>query len=133
MKKITVDTNVVLRLLVGDDERQRAQAEEILIHADMVFIPTTVFCEIVWVLLRSYKLSTADVISALEQIIEIENASLHEDEVMAGLELMRLGGDFADGVNEYCGRKMGGYEFATFDKKAANLMIKQGKKINFLK
>lgn len=133
MKKITIDTNIILRLLIGDDEQQRIQAEEVLTHADRVFIPTTVFCETVWILLRSYKLSAADVISALEWIMEIENAYLHEDEVMAGLELMRLGGDFADGVNEYCGRKMGSYEFATFDKKAANLMAKQGKNVNLLK
>lgn len=132
MKKITIDTNVLIRLLVGDDEQQQQQSEAVLVNADKVFIPTSVLCEVVWVLLRSYKLTMSHVIEAIEQIMEIENVYLQEDEVMAGLELMRLGGDFADGVNEYCGRKMGGVEFVTFDKKAAHLMKKQGKKINLL-
>jgi len=51
-----------------------------------------------------------------------------EEEVEAGLSMMREGGDFADGVNAYTGRQMssGNIIFASFDKKAVRLLVAQG-------
>jgi predicted nucleic-acid-binding protein len=46
--------------------------------------------------------------------------------VDVGLDVLRAGGDFADGVIAYAGVSDGGEVFATFDKKAAALIKKHG-------
>lgn len=132
MQHITADTNVLLRAVLGDDEMQQKQALTMLQTADAVFIPTTVLCELVWILMRSYKLSRLDTAETLAQLMQIGNVMVATDEAMAGLALLRSGGDFADGVNEYSGRLMGEQCFVTFDKKAVQLLSEQGKAVILL-
>ena len=132
---ITVDTNVLVRLFVcADDEdmRQRTIAKEILEEAKQLVIPTSVFCETVWVLPNHYKIKRDNILSVLENFIKIPKIHFQKGEIAAGLALMRLGGDFADGVNEYTGTQMGSEQFITFDKKAAKLLIRQGKNVRLL-
>lgn len=95
-------------------------------------IPTSVFCETVWVLLNHYKIKRDNILSVLENFIRIPKIHFQKGEIAAGLALMRLGGDFADGVNEYTGTQMGSEQFITFDKKAAKLLIRQGKNVRLL-
>jgi predicted nucleic-acid-binding protein len=52
--------------------------------------------------------------------------------VEAGLTLLRAGGDFADGVIAFEGRRAGGEIFLTFDKQAARLVSQSGIETRFL-
>ena len=124
---ITVDTNVLIRLLTTDDIIQQQQAVALLDGADGVVVPTIIFCETVWVLRRLYRQSNQEIAAKLEGFLQHPKLLYKTDEVEAGFALMRQGGDFADGVNEYAGRQMGAEVFATFDKKAAKLLKAQGK------
>lgn len=78
-------------------------------------------CEFVWVLTRGYRLSTENVTLALERLLSAPNIVYDEPAVSVGLQFLRRGGDFADGVIAFSGRRLGGHQFATFDRRAAHL------------
>jgi len=126
--KIIADTNFLLRFILLDDETQLATAYRLLEACVELVIPTHVLCEIAWVLRARYKLSREQVLNALDYILTSEGVNVRDDEVEAGLALLRRGGDFADGVNAYSGRMMttGAAVFASFDRQAVRLLTEQG-------
>ena len=64
--KITADTNVLLRAVVGDDEAQQQVAIRTLESAELVAISAQSLCELVWVLDRGYKAARSDIASVIE-------------------------------------------------------------------
>lgn len=59
-----VDTNVVIRYLIGDDPRQGAKARAVIGEVP-VFVPRTVLLEAEWVLRGVYDMPPQQVIPAL--------------------------------------------------------------------
>lgn len=121
---IGVDSNVLVRFLVGDDVQQSALASRVFSAAspaDPVFIPVVVLVESWWVLRRAYEVPPADIIDAFERLglsgaAQIESA----DVVRRALSQARTGADFADAVIAGAARH-NGCKVLTFDKKAARL------------
>jgi len=65
----------------------------------------------------------------IKALCQTEKIVIADDEVKAGLDLMESGGDFADGVAAYVGRRLspGGMAvFASFDQTAVRLLSQQG-------
>jgi predicted nucleic-acid-binding protein len=124
--KITPDTNVLVRVLVEDDVRQSTIAESTLSRAEMVALATPALCELVWVLSRGYKLPGADIAEALRRILASANVVVNRPAVEAGLGVLDQGGDFADGVIAYEGKRLGAETFVSFDKKAVRLALATG-------
>src|SRR5690554_5816494 len=116
--KITADTNVLLRLILADDEAQGLAAVEAMESASLVAISVHSLCELVWVLERLYKKSLPEIAAALRGLIEAENVVVNRPVVEAGLAVLDVGGDFADGVIAFDGRFHGGETFVSFDKTA---------------
>lgn len=52
--KITADTNVLVRAIAGDDERQSSLAQAELAKADAIALASPALCELVWVLSQAY-------------------------------------------------------------------------------
>jgi hypothetical protein len=52
--------------------------------------------------------------------------------VEAGLATLEAGGDFADGVVAFDGRRLGGTAFASFDRKAVELVEASGGETHLL-
>jgi predicted nucleic-acid-binding protein len=126
--KITIDTNVLLRVVLHDDPQQAQAAEEILSKASLVAFPLPCLCELVWVLNRSYNFTRVELIHVVEKLCNIPNVAIDRAAVEAGLAVLKAGGDFADGVIAYEGAWLGGETFVSFDKKAVSPLAKQGKK-----
>jgi len=122
---IIADTNVIVRAIMLDPPAEGRKAMDLL-RSDQVVVPTVVFCEMVWVLRRVYKLSRLDVMQAFRAILGVGAITFDRLAVEAGLSMMEAGGDFADGVIAFEGRRLGGSVFATFDRKAAGLIGKSG-------
>lgn len=134
MSSIAIDTNVLVRLFVNDDEVQQNAAVELLEQAESVIIPTAVLIETVWVLNRSYKIPLADILALLRDFVSsVPKLVVQENEIEAGFAVMARNGDFADGVNAFCGAMLGAEQFATFDKQAAKLLQETGVKTLLLK
>lgn len=124
--KITADTNVLIRVLVGDNAEQSKVAEAVLKKADVVAISISALCELVWVLSRGYKTSPANIAASIRHVINASNVVVNRPVAEAGLALLESGGDFADGVIAHEGNWLGADTFVSFDKKAVKLIEASG-------
>ncbi len=124
--KITADTNLLVRALVGDDKKQSRLAQTALADAELVALTMPALCELIWVLSQGYKIPAPDIIEAIRRLINAANVVTNRPAVEAGLALLASGGDFADGVIAYEGRWLGAETFVSFDKKAVKLIEANG-------
>ena len=122
---MTADTNVLVRVFVKDEARQAVAAMTLLEEADVVAIPLSSLCELVWVLRRTYGFSKVDVASAVTTLMTVETVATNRPAVEAGIATLTAGGDFADGVIAYEGRFLGGETFVSFDRRAVSLLTQQ--------
>jgi predicted nucleic-acid-binding protein len=130
--KIAVDTNVLVRAITGDDERQSATAQAELSQAELAVLPIPALCELVWVLTRGYGITPREIGGAIRRLINSENVVVNRPAVEAGLAQLDAGGDFADGVIAYEGRWLGAEVFASFDRQAVTLMQDRGEPVRLL-
>ena len=130
--KISVDTNVLVRAVMGDDLTQARIATQVLTDAKLIAVALPCLCEFVWVLLRVYRLPTSDAIAAIRALLAATNVETNRPAVEAGLSMLEAGGDFADGVIAYEGNWLGGDTFVSFDKKAVSLLTAQGQSARLL-
>ncbi len=124
--RITVDTNVLVRAAVGDDPEQAEAAARLLREARVVVVSLVCLCELVWVLRRVYRFNRDSISIALRELIDATNALVDRPAAEAGMALLEVGGDFADGVIAFDGRRLGGETFVTFDKRAVARLAIQG-------
>lgn len=124
--KITVDTNILLRAVLADDDAQQSLAIDALESADMVAISLQTLCEYAWVLDRHYKAPRVEIVASIRQVLDMRNVVVNRPAVEAGLNVLEAGGDFADGVIAYDGHWLGGETFVSFDRKAVKLLTDQG-------
>jgi predicted nucleic-acid-binding protein len=120
------DTNILLRAIVGDDPKQSRLAEAELGKASAVVIPIPVFCELVWVLLQTYKMPASEVAAAVRGLLDSAKVLTNRPAAEAGYSILEGGGDFADGVIAYEGKELGGGTFVSFDKDAVKLLARHG-------
>jgi predicted nucleic-acid-binding protein len=130
--KITADTNVLARILTGDDERQSRIAQNTLAQSDMVALTIPALCELVWVLARGYKIDVAEIAAAIRALINSANVIVSRPAAEAGLALLEAGSDFADGVIAFEGSQLGAETFVSFDTKAVSLVAKIGEAARLL-
>src|SRR5258706_4936906 len=124
--KITADTNVLVRAIIGDNARQSKAAQAALKSADVVALAIPALCELVWVLSQGYKIPQREVAEAIRRLMNGANVVVNRPAVEAGLALLDAGGDFADGVIAYEGNWLGADAFVSFDKKAVKLIEARG-------
>ena len=130
--KVTVDTNILVRAVVRDNERQARAAATLLKDAEVIAVSLPCLCEFVWVLRRVYGFGQRDIAAALVALLEAGNVAVNRPAVDAGLAVLNAGGDFADGLIAYEGSWLGGDTFVSFDKKAVSLIAKQGQQARLL-
>ena len=123
---MTVDTNVLVRAVVQDEPAQASVASQLLLDATLIAIALPCLCKLVWVLLRVYAFSPADVATAIRALLGVATVEVNRPAVAAGLAVLEAGGDFADGVIAYEGNWLGGETFVSFDKKAVAVVTAQG-------
>ena len=109
-----IDTNVVVRFLVGDDKRQAARARA-AIEAGDIFVATTVLLESEWVLRSGYGFAPVQIAGALRGFAGLPGVAVEEPALLAeALHRLAEGMDFADALH------LGGAEhctaFLTFDR-----------------
>jgi len=130
--KVTVDTNVLVRAVVRDDPAQAVVAAKVLNDAKLIALALPCLCEFVWVLRRVYDIQPADVITAIRALLAAANVEVNRLAVEAGLALLEVGGDFADGIIAHEGSWLGGETFVSFDKKSFSLLNAQGSSVQLL-
>lgn len=115
---IAIDTNIVVRLLTGDDPDQARRARA-LIESNRVFVALTVMLESEWVLRSAYGFDRHRVMGALTAFAGLEAVVVERPNLLA--EAMRrcaAGMDFADAL--HLGAAEGCEAFVTFDRRFAS-------------
>lgn len=130
--KVAVDTNVLVRAVVGDDPAQAKIAAKVLRDAKLIAVALPCLCEFVWVLLRVYRFQAADAAAAIRALLAAANVEVNRPAVEAGLAVLDVGGDFADGVIAYEGHWLGAETYVSFDKKAVAFLAGQGQSARLL-
>ena len=111
---IAVDTSVLLRYLLHDDESQAERADAVFDGAETVLITDVVLVEAVWTLSgRKYRLAKADLVAGLERLFSDANIRFEDDQVVwralqayrgaasAGEAGLAKGAGFADALVVY--------------------------------
>ncbi|MCP2727096.1 type II toxin-antitoxin system VapC family toxin [Limnofasciculus baicalensis] len=96
---ISVDTNIVVRLLTQDDEQQYHKSLN-LFQEEEVFIPDTVILETEWVLRFAYQFNPVEICRAFRNLFGLPNVHLKNPNLMAQvLQWHENGLDFADALH----------------------------------
>ena len=130
--RVTVDTNVLVRVFAADDAVQNRAANVAMDAATEVILTLPMLCELAWVLSRGYRIPPDEIAQILRDLLETDNAELDRPAVEAGLAILEAGGDFADGVIAHEGRRLGADAFVSFDRKAVRLLQAQGEPARLL-
>jgi len=118
---IALDTNVLIRFLVEDDEAQSRRATKLIEGAvardEQLFISDIVMCETVWVLSSAYRFSRAEIVDSLSQLLRARSVVFSStDSIARALDAYRKErGDFADYLIREHARSAGAETVATFD------------------
>lgn len=117
-----LDTNVLVRFLVEDDEAQSAAAaaliDEALSREEGLFVSDIVVCETVWVLTAAYRVKRPAVIAILRDLLRAKQLVFSAPDLLSrALGAFTTGrGDFADYLIREHARAAGFDQVATFDR-----------------
>lgn len=119
---ISVDTNVIVRLLTGDDKSQFARARALFSEED-IFITTTVILECEWVLRYAYSFEQSVILNTFQSLFGLPNVHFESPEIiLSAIEWCQSGMDFADALHLAQSKKADA--FVTFDKKLIKAALK---------
>lgn len=121
MREIFVDTNIFLRFLVRDNEKQYRAARTLFLKIKQGkisgFTSLLVVAEIVWVLDSFYHFSREKIITALQSLLEFPNLEVEQAPIIR--EALRFfgkrGNDFLDCYNYAKAIQRGTTRIASFD------------------
>ena len=114
---IGVDTNILVRLIVADDEQQMAYALE-LAERETFFVSFTVLIETEWVLRSRYGYDRERIVTALTALDALIDLHFeHHDDVRWAIDRYAAAGELADYLHLAAARRVG--RFATFEKRLA--------------
>jgi len=122
-----LDTNVLVRYLVRDDNAQLAAAKRLISRSVAenlpLFVPVTVVLELEWVLRSSFHYGKGDVLHVLSNLLSAAELSFESERALeVALQLFRKGAaDFADCLHIALAVQAGAQPFWTFDKGAAKI------------
>ena len=117
-----VDTNVLVRILTRDDEKQASSADAFVARG--VWASHLVLAETAWVLSSLYDLGHEHVATAVEMLLHHEHIAVHDGETVAAAlqryrEKPNLG--FMDCLILETARKAGHLPLGTFDRALSKL------------
>lgn len=119
-----LDTNVVLRLIVGDDAKQ-ARAAEQLVASQPCTVAPSVLMECEWVLRGSYRFDAALIAASFRDLLALQHIDALEPALTQQvLKAYEAGMDFADALHAMQRRE--GDRFATFDRQLARRAARAG-------
>jgi len=117
-----LDTNVLIRYLVADDEAQAARAKR-YIESGPSYVNCIVLSEVVWVLESAYGYDKVAVVSVLEGLLSTHEVEVEDAEVaLAALhDYRRTTAGFTDCLVGRRNAAHGCNETGSFDKRAKNV------------
>ena len=122
---VGVDTNILIRFLVGDDEKQANKVYKLFKgiedDKDELFVPILVILELIWVLESVYEIIRSDILDSVSQLIlmpifKFENFTVIQKFIF---EAQQSKFDLSDLLIAHSANINGCEVILTFDKKAS--------------
>ncbi len=120
-----VDTNLLVRFLVNDDQRQAATVRQLLQRCEAekssLFVPLPVVLELLWVLDAAYGVGREELITALEDLLAMPVFEFDRQPAVRAflLAARRSDGDLSDLLIAHVAADAGCDTLLTFDRRAA--------------
>ena len=124
-----VDTNILVRFLVGDDELQARKVYTIFKKAEAdkheLFVPLLVILELVWVLESVYKIKRKEIVASISDlllmpILKFEQQSALQQFIHAA---PKNSYDLSDLIIAHSAKEQGCETVMTFDRKASKYTL----------
>ncbi|MCK4563067.1 MAG: type II toxin-antitoxin system VapC family toxin [Verrucomicrobia bacterium] len=122
---IALDTNVLVRFLVQDDEKQAKQVHARLKKAEknkeQLYVPQAVILETIWVLGHAYGFQRPEILNSIEALTQMPIFLFEADDVLEGLveQGRQTNLDLSDLLIALSAENQGAKPILTFDRKAA--------------
>lgn len=122
---ISIDTNILIRLLTNDDKKQAKYAEK-LVESNDIYITKSVLMEAEWVLRYTYEIEPTIIHQAFENLLGLPQITVEDPAcIIKTMNWYAEGFDFADAMHLATSLQSSD-KFATLDKG----FIKLAKKMN---
>ena len=127
-----LDTNVLVRFLVNDDQKQAQQVYQLLKQAENQreppFVPLLVVLELFWVLESVYDLSRDEILEALDDLLMMPVLELEARSALQGFqrEAQTIQADLSDLLIAHSAKVSGCQVTLSFDRKALRSPLFQG-------
>ena len=119
-----VDTDVLVRLLTGDDPRQETAAR-VLFESGQIWIAKTVLLETAWVLRSLYNFEEGEIRDAFIRLLGLKAVSVEDVAAVASaLAVTSSGIEFADAL--HLTSRPAGAAFVSFDRSLINRAARAG-------
>jgi predicted nucleic-acid-binding protein len=122
-----VDTNVLVRYLIRDDQLQYEKARRLIdrevAKGEPVLVSLLVLLETEWVLRSRYELAKTDLVTAFSALLDTSDLAFEDEPSVenAVYSWKNSAADFADCLIEARNRRLGCRATATFDGRALKL------------
>ncbi len=120
-----IDTNVLVRFLVGDDKSQSKKVYKLFKKTESnnseLFVPLLVVLELIWVLDSAYEISRADIIESISDLLLMPILKFEHQSVLQQFThfARKNNYDLADLIIAFSAKECGCENVITLDKKAS--------------
>jgi len=124
-----IDTNILIRFLVGDDEMQAKKVYSIFKKAESekkeLFVPLLVVLEMIWVLESVYDISRTKILDSLSDLLLMPIFKFDQQSALQQLVHSAQGNkyDLSDLLIAHSAKVNGCEAVVTFDKKASKFKL----------
>jgi len=124
-----IDTNILVRFLIGDDKQQAKKVYNIFKKAesekDELFVPLLVVLELIWVLESVYEISRADILDSIREFLLLPILRFEHKSVLQQFTLSAQANkyDLADLLIAHSAKMQGCETVFTFDKKVSKFKL----------
>ena len=120
-----IDTNILVRFLVGDDELQAKKVYAIFKKAEAnkyeLFVPLLVILELVWVLESVYKIERKEIIDSISDLLLMPILKFEQQSALQQFVYVapKNSYDLSDLIIAHSAKEQGCETVMTFDRKAS--------------
>ena len=124
-----IDTNILIRFLIGDDELQAKRVYNIFKKAESekneLFVPLLVILELIWVLESVYEISRTEILDSISELILMPILKFEHQSALQQFTHSAQGNkyDLSDLIIAHSAKARGCETVMTFDKKISKFNL----------
>lgn len=124
-----IDTNILIRFMVGDDKKQAEKVYNIFKKTELdkkeLFVPVLVMLELIWVLEAVYEIPRTEILDAISELLLMPILKFEHQSALQQFTNACRGNkyDLSDLLIAHSAKTQGCETVMTFDKKASKIQL----------